>query len=76
MTGWFGIFAPPGTPQPSPRSFATRRRRPSGPEVVETLAKQGMVPLGTQPAEYAKYMEQEFAIYSKIIKDANIKPPQ
>ena len=45
-------------------------------EVVETLAKQGMEPRGTQPAEYAKYMEQEFAFYSKIIKDADIKPPQ
>ena len=35
-----------------------------------------MEPRGTQPAEYAKYLESEHAFYSKIIKDANIKPPQ
>ena len=29
-------------------------------------------PRGTQPAEYAKYLEQEFAFYSKIVKDADI----
>jgi tripartite-type tricarboxylate transporter receptor subunit TctC len=43
---------------------------------VKTLASQGMEPRGTQPAEYAKYLASELAFYSKIIKDANIKPPQ
>ena len=31
-----------------------------------------MEPRGTQPAEWAKYMEQEKAFYTKIIKDAGI----
>ena len=43
-------------------------------DVVETLAKQGMEPRGTQSAEWSKYLQEEFAFYSKIIKDANLKP--
>ena len=43
-------------------------------DVVETLASQGMEPRGTQPAEFAKYMASEMAFYTKIIKDADIKP--
>jgi tripartite-type tricarboxylate transporter receptor subunit TctC len=42
--------------------------------VVDTLANQGMEPRGTQPAEWGKYLQSEMAFYSKIIKDADIKP--
>jgi tripartite-type tricarboxylate transporter receptor subunit TctC len=42
--------------------------------VIETLAKQGMEPLATQPGDWAKYMQAELAVYRKIIKDADIKP--
>jgi tripartite-type tricarboxylate transporter receptor subunit TctC len=77
VTGWYGMFAPPGTPPAIAQKLRDEASKAIGPtEVVKTLASQGMEPRGTQPAEYAKYMEQEFAFYSKIIKDANIKPPQ
>ena len=71
VTGWYGMFAPPGTPASIAQKLRDDAAKAIAPkEVVETLAKQGMEPRGTQPAEYAKYMEQEFAFYSKIIKDA------
>jgi tripartite-type tricarboxylate transporter receptor subunit TctC len=77
VTGWYGMLAPPGTPQPIAQKLRDEAAKAIAPkEVVETLAKQGMEPRGTQPAEYAKYLAQEHAFYSKIIKDANIKPPQ
>ncbi|MBX9846674.1 MAG: tripartite tricarboxylate transporter substrate binding protein [Xanthobacteraceae bacterium] len=77
VTGWYGMFGPPGMPQPIAQKLRDEAAKAIQPkEVVETLAKQGMEPRGTQPAEYAKYMEQEFAFYSKIVKDADIKPPQ
>ena len=77
VTGWYGILAPTGTPQAIVQKLRDETAKAIGPkEVVETLAKQGMEPRGTQPAEYAKYLEQEFAFYSKIVKDADIKPPQ
>jgi tripartite-type tricarboxylate transporter receptor subunit TctC len=33
-----------------------------------------MEPRGTPPAEWAKYLRSEMAFYSKLIKDAGIKP--
>ena len=43
-------------------------------DVIESLASQGMEPRATQPAEWATYMQSEMAFYTKIIKDADIKP--
>lgn len=75
IAGWYGILAPPGTPP----SIAQRLRDEvakavAPPEVVAILASQGMEPRATQPGEWAKYMQSEMAFYTKIIKDADIKP--
>jgi tripartite-type tricarboxylate transporter receptor subunit TctC len=75
INGWYGILAPPGTPQAIVQKLRDEAAKAVAPsDVVETLAKQGMEPRGTQPAEWAKYMQSELAFYSKIIKDADIKP--
>src|SRR3954471_16534413 len=75
MSGWFGILAPAGTPP----AIAQRLRDEvakavAAPDVVSTLASQGMEPLATQPREWADYLKSELAVYTKIVKDANIKP--
>jgi tripartite-type tricarboxylate transporter receptor subunit TctC len=75
VTGWYGMLAPPGTPPAIVQKLRDEAAKAIAPkDVIETLAKQGMEPRGTQPAEYAKYLAAEHAFYSKIIKDANIKP--
>jgi tripartite-type tricarboxylate transporter receptor subunit TctC len=75
MSGWFGILAPAGTPP----AIAQRLRDEvakavAAPDVVSTLASQGMAPLATQPGDWAKYLKAELDVYTKITKDANIKP--
>jgi tripartite-type tricarboxylate transporter receptor subunit TctC len=75
MSGWFGILAPAGTPP----AIAQRLRDEvakavAAPDVVASLGKQGMVPLATQPDAWAKYLKSELDVYTKITKDANIKP--
>jgi tripartite-type tricarboxylate transporter receptor subunit TctC len=75
MAGWFGILAPAGTPP----AIAQRLRDEvakavAAPDVVSNLASQGMTPLATAPGEWAKYLSSELAVYTKITKDANIKP--
>jgi tripartite-type tricarboxylate transporter receptor subunit TctC len=75
MSGWFGILAPAGTPP----AIAQRLRDEvakavAAPDVVTTLGSQGMVPLATQPGEWATYLKSELDVYTKITKDANIKP--
>jgi tripartite-type tricarboxylate transporter receptor subunit TctC len=73
VTGWYGILAGPGTPPAIVQKLRDEAAKAvAQPEVVQTLAQQGMEPRGTQPAEFTKYMESEMAFYKKIIKDANV----
>src|SRR5215208_1829399 len=75
ITGWYGIIAPPGTPPSIVRKLREEAAKALTPaDVIKTLASQGMEPRGTQPDEYAKYLASELAFYSKIVKDANLKP--
>ncbi len=75
ITGWYGILAPPGTPQPIVQKLSEEAAKAVKPaDVIKTLATQGMEPRGTKPEEFAKYMGSELAFYSKIVKDANLKP--
>jgi tripartite-type tricarboxylate transporter receptor subunit TctC len=75
MSGWFGILAPTGTPPAVAQKLRDAvAQAVAVPDVVKQLESQGMEPLATQPAAWAKYMQEELAVYTKITKDANIKP--
>jgi tripartite-type tricarboxylate transporter receptor subunit TctC len=75
MSGWFGILAPAGTPAPVAQKLRDAvAQAVAAPDVVKQLEGQGMEPLATQPAAWAKYMQEELAVYARITKDANIKP--
>lgn len=75
INGWYGILAPTGTPAPIVQKLRDEvAKAVADIGVIDTLAKQGMEPRGTQPADWAKYLREELAFYSKIVKDANIKP--
>ena len=75
IAGWFGILAPTGTPPAIIRRLRDEvARAVAAPDVVAQLDAQGMMPVGSQPEEWRAYLQSELATYSKIIKDANIKP--
>ncbi len=75
ITGWYGILAPPGTPPAIVQKLRDEAAKALAPaDMVAKLSSQGMEPRGTQPADFAKYMASELALYTKIVKDANIKP--
>ena len=75
MSGWFGILAPAGTPPTVAQRLRDEvAKAVAATDVVATLDSQGMVPLATQPGDWAKYLQSELAVYTKITKDANIKP--
>lgn len=42
------------------------------PRVVERLASQGLVPVGSNSEDFAAFMITEIAKYGRIIKEANI----
>ena len=75
ISGWFGILAPTGTPPAIARRLREEvAKAVAAPDVVAQLDSQGMQPLATQPEQWQEYLKAELARYTKIIRDANIKP--
>lgn len=69
------VFAPPGTPMETVRkinqAIATVLRMP---EVREQLKQQALEPHDNTPEEFAAWVKKQTAQWSKVIKDANVKP--
>lgn len=69
------MLAPEGTPpEVAQRLRDVVAKAVAAPDVAAMLDSQGMAPLATQPGEWAKVVHSELDIYTKIVKDANIKP--
>ncbi len=72
---YFALFAPPHTPA----AIAQRLRDEvakaiAAPDVIAQFDKQGMAPVGSQPAQFGEYLKAEIDRWAKVIKDAGIKP--
>ena len=72
---WFAVAAPPGTPnaiaEKISRDIAELIRKP---EVNAKLRELQLDPAGSTPLEAVKFFAEETALWSKVIKDANVKP--
>jgi tripartite-type tricarboxylate transporter receptor subunit TctC len=73
INGWYGVLAPPNTPAPIVKRLREEIVKALGdPAAKKSLADQGMEPRGTESAAWAKYMDEEKAFYTKVVKDAGI----
>jgi tripartite-type tricarboxylate transporter receptor subunit TctC len=71
---WIGIVAPAHTP----RDIILRLNREiveilKEKEAGEELLKQGAIPVGDSPEQFASYMKDEIAKWGAVVKSANIK---
>ncbi len=74
VTGWYGLYAPAGTPADIVRRLHEESRRAlSSPEIKDKLVKAGNEPVGTSPAEFAAFVRAEYDKWAKVIKQANLK---
>jgi len=72
---WYGVLAPAGTPAPVvTRLNADFVRVLSAPEVKDRLAGEGAEAVGDTPAQFAAFIRTEIAKWSRLIKDAGIRP--
>jgi len=75
VTSWQSLLAPAGTP----RAIIDRLNKESvnalkAPDVIDRLATKGGNQLvGNTPEEFAAIIKREIALFSKVIKDANIR---
>lgn len=74
VIGWFGVFAPAGTPQPIVRKLnAEMAAVMKSKEVADPLLAQGAEPQSGSPDDLRQLLGREIALWSKIIKEAGIK---
>ena len=70
-----GLLAPAGTPpEIVARINAALQKVLQRPEVKERFTTLGVSALGGTPDEFAAFIRDDFAKWTKVIKDANIKP--
>ena len=74
IQGWTGIFAPAGTPKDIvDKTSAEMAKILASAEITEKLVNQGLEPFINTPEQFAALLRSEQAMYTKIVKTANIK---
>ena len=74
FVSWYGLWAPKNLPADvSAKLSSDLAKVMARPEVKERLSGMGFNPIGSDSAQFAKYVTDEMAKYSKIITDAKIK---
>jgi tripartite-type tricarboxylate transporter receptor subunit TctC len=74
VSGWFGVFAPAGTPpaviEAVNRAFGAAAKDP---DVQKVLAGDGVTPVGNSPTEFAGELQRDIAKWRKVIQEAHIE---
>jgi tripartite-type tricarboxylate transporter receptor subunit TctC len=74
---WLGLMAPKGTPPEIVKRLNEEiTKMASDPKVVETWAKQGATPMTMTPVEFGKYLNDDIAKWSRIVKISGAKVDQ
>ena len=73
--GWFGMFAPAKTPNDIVETLAREvRAAMQKPQVKERIAQLGVLPVADSPADFRKFMENEFRAYGEMVRLAGVTP--
>jgi len=74
-TSWGGVLGPAGLPAPVvQRLHAAVLRAVSQPAVREAMARQGIEPRSTTPAEFAAHIAAELRRWTEVVRRADIRP--
>ncbi len=72
--GWFGMFAPAATPAAIVEQLSAEiAKAMTSPGVRDRALQEGATPVGNTPAEFNRFVRDEIAKWSRIIRDAGIK---
>lgn len=74
VNGWYGFYAPAGTPPAIIRRVSTETRRAMlSPEAKEKLRILGNEPVASSPKEFEALLRAETAKWAKLIKEIGLK---
>jgi len=72
--GWFGMFAPAGTPDPIVTRLGQEIQKALTDETVKSrFASLGLRPIGSTPQDFRRYVDSEIKNYADIVKLTGIK---
>ena len=74
VIGWFGLFAPVGTPRAVIQKLNTEIVRVlKTTDTREKLSGHGLIPGGGTPEDLGRFLNEEIVRWAKLIKEAGIK---
>lgn len=74
LSGWYAVFVPAKTPQPVVNRINEELVKAlKQPDVKARFAQIGAEPVGSSPAELARYLKSETSKWSEIVRARNIK---
>ena len=73
-TGWFGLVAPTGTPKDIVQKvYSDTKKALEASDLRARLYVQGLAPVGNTPAEMAREMKEESALWARVVKERRIE---
>ena len=73
VTGYFGLLFPAMTQQDRiERVYAESRKALEAPEVRMVIEAAGMYPVGSTPAEFAKFLEEDFTYQARLMRELGL----
>ena len=73
VTGWYGFYAPAGTPTEVVRRLQTETARAfAAPEIRERLLKAGNEPVASTPEAFEAFVRSEVAKWAQVVKSAKL----
>lgn len=74
-SGWFGIYAPRGTPRPIIDRLNTEvNRMLKDAPTLERFAAVNLEPVGGTPEDFARFLKEDIAKYADLVKKVGIQP--
>ena len=74
ISSWYGLWGPAGMPKDVVATLnGAIAEAVKTPRVMERVAAQGLIPVGSSSADFTAFQSAEIAKFTKMIKDANIK---
>ncbi|HJQ64595.1 MAG TPA: tripartite tricarboxylate transporter substrate-binding protein, partial [Burkholderiales bacterium] len=71
---WFGLMAPAGTPSAIVDQLSAEvSKAMKSATIRERTLEQGATPVGSTPAEFERFVRDEVAKWTRIIREAGIK---